>query len=94
MENNTATLKTGDRVVMIDCRSAIGTVDACPVKTPLGMVHVTFDSGCQAWFPPAELEREVAELDIPAEWRIIPQGAQLKTEFTTEESDATELDRR
>lgn len=34
------------------------------------------------------------ETDIPSEWREVPQGAILKTEFTREESDAVELDRR
>lgn len=34
------------------------------------------------------------ESDIPAAWRNTPQGAQQKTDFTREESDAVELDRR
>ena len=33
------------------------------------------------------------EQDIPAEWRI-PEGAILDNEFSSEESDAVELDRR
>ena len=35
-----------------------------------------------------------SEIDIPSEWRIIPEGAVLKTEFTEAESEAVELDRR
>lgn len=34
------------------------------------------------------------EMDIPSEWRYIPEGAVLKTEFTDAESEAVELDRR
>lgn len=38
-------------------------------------------------------ENNLTEMDIPAEWRI-PEGAVLDGEFTAEESDAVELDRR
>ena len=49
--------KVGDRVAMVDNRSAVGVVDAVPVSTERGQVHVSFE-GSQGWFPPSELMLE------------------------------------
>lgn len=39
------------------------------------------------------MEQNWKEIDIPKEWRL-PEGAVLDNEFTDEESEAVELDRR